>query len=638
MQNARLRLDRRNSLRGWRLATKLLIATAIAMIVLTVIIDLLVVRQVRTALEDQAKVDVTGSTNFAKYLVEGRGLPSVDANGLLMFGASSSNDFTLVDPVKRNTNAEVSIFQVKDGAVVQRATTFKNADGSRLTDVTLLGPAAEAILNGQNYTGKATILGQDYLTHYAVINDTAGKPIGAAFSGKPSAFISQQTSQITTAVILVSLALLGLSLVAVFLVITRVVTRPLGELEAAAGRIGAGDYDVRAPVESDDELGRVARAVNGMVDQITSSARQQSEQSNTMQNQIVKLLDEVSSVAEGDLTVEAEVTADALGAVADSFNYMIVELRGIIGRVNNATQQVGNSTDEILATTDVLSRSAEQQAARIADTSTAVEEMAVSIQQVSENAAISAQVAREARATVGTGSKAVAATIEGMSRIREQVQDTAGKIEQLGASSQEIGAIVSLIQEVADQTELLALNAAIEAAMAGEHGRGFAVVAEEVRRLAERTATASQQIALLVKGIQADTSEAIAAMNAGTNEVSAGARLASEAGQALTRIDATAVQLSELIEAISLAAEQQARASAGIARAMGEISSVTTSTTAGTQQAAASVASLAALADDLRSSVAAFRLDTEDRTVEQEALYGRKSLGSRDEGLVGAAR
>jgi methyl-accepting chemotaxis protein len=639
MQNARLRLDRRNSLRGWRLATKLLIATALVMIVLTVIINVLVVRQVRTALEEQAAVDVTGSTNFLKYLIEQRGAPSVNSQGVLEFGASSSNDFTMVDAVKRNTRAESSIFQVVNNAVVQRATTFQNADRSRMTEATLLGPAAEAILRGENYTGTATLLGQDYITHYVAIKDSDGKPIGAAFSGKPSAFIAQQTSQITNAITLVSVLVLALSLGALFLVITRVVTRPLGELEAAAGRIGAGDYDVRAPVESDDELGRVAQAVNGMVDQITSTSREQAEQSNAMQSQIVKLLDEVSSVAEGDLTVEAEVTADALGAVADSFNYMIVELRGIIGRVNNATQQVGNSTDEILATTDVLSRSAEQQAARIADTSTAVEEMAVSIQQVSENAAISAQVAREARATVSTGSKAVAATIEGMSRIREQVQDTAGKIEQLGASSQEIGAIVSLIQEVADQTELLALNAAIEAAMAGEHGRGFAVVAEEVRRLAERTAAASQQIALLVKGIQADTGEAIAAMNAGTNEVSAGAKLAAEAGQSLTRIDATALQLSELIEAISLAAEQQARASAGIARAMGEISSVTTSTTAGTQQAASSVAALAALADDLRSSVATFRLDTDaDRLAEQEAMYGRKGQGLRDEGLVGAAR
>ena len=348
----------------------------------------------------------------------------------------------------------------------------------------------------------------------------------------------------------------------------------------------------------------------------------------------MQLLDEVSAVAEGDLTVEAEVSSGSLGAVADSFNYMTAELRQIVGRVNEATQQVGNSTDEILATTDVLSRSAEQQASRIADTSTAVEEMAVSIQQVSENAALSAQVAREARATVGVGSKAVTATITGMERIRDQVQETAGKIEQLGASSQEIGAIVSLIQEVADQTELLALNAAIEAAMAGEHGRGFAVVAEEVRRLAERTSTASQQIAILVKGIQSDTSEAITAMATGTNEVNAGTRLAAEAGQALTRIDTTALQLAELIESISLAAEQQARASAGIARAMGEISSVTTSTTAGTQQAAASVAGLAALADDLRSSVAAFRLEME----EQSRAESYPTAGAGHKELVGAGR
>jgi twitching motility protein PilJ len=259
----------------------------------------------------------------------------------------------------------------------------------------------------------------------------------------------------------------------------------------------------------------------------------------------------------------------------------------------------------------VLNRSAQQQAARIADTSTAVEEMAVSIQQVSENAAISAQVARAAREAADDGTQAVNATAAGMGRIRDQVQETAKKIERLSASSQEIGAIVALIKDVADQTGVLALNAAIRAAAAGEHGKGFAVVAEEVRRLSERTTTASAQIAALVKGIQAETGEAIMAMAEGTQEVMTGANLADEAGRALGRIDATATQLAELIEAISLAAEQQARASAGIARAMGEISGITTGTTAGTQQAAASVASLATLAGDLRESVAAFRLGTE---------------------------
>ncbi len=628
-------LERLKAAQSWRVATKLLLTTAIVMLALTVAIDLLVVRQVRNALEDQTAIDVTGSTNSLKYLLDQRGAPSVGFTGELSFGVWSANDYSVVDAVKRSTRAETAVFQITDTQIVQRATTFQNADGSRMSGTVLEGPAADALKRGDDFIGKIPLVGQQYIANYVVVKDGAGKPIGAVFAGKPNTFIDQQTSQITGAIAMVSLFLLCGGLALIFLLVSRVITRPLKELEVAAERITAGDYDVRMPVRNDDELGQVARTVNTMIGRVTDNARIQETQNQDMQRQIVKLLDEVSSVAEGDLTVQAEVSADALGAVADSFNYMIAELREVIGRVNGATQQVGASTDEILATTDILSRSTEQQAARIADTSTAVEEMAVSIQQVSENAAISAQVAREARATVEIGSRAVSATITGMERIREQVRDTSGKIEQLGASSQEIGAIVSLIQEVADQTELLALNAAIEAAMAGDHGRGFAVVAEEVRRLAERTAAASQQIAVLVKGIQADTAEAIAAMATGTSEVNSGAKLASEAGQSLVRIDSTALQLSELIEAISLAAEQQARASAGIARAMGEISSVTTSTTAGTQQAASSVASLAVLADDLRASVAAFRLDAAPQAPAAPAPQAQ--VARRGE-LAGAAR
>ncbi len=392
----------------------------------------------------------------------------------------------------------------------------------------------------------------------------------------------------------------------------RQITRPVGQMQRVARQIGDGDYSSRIPVTGTDQFASLGRTVNTMVDQIVTNARQQEEQNAALQTQIVRLLEEVSSVAEGDLTVEAEVSDSALGAVADSFNYMITELRQVIGRVNGATQQVSNSTDEILTTTDNLSRSAEQQAASIADTSTAIEEMAVSIQQVSENAAISAQVAREARDAAEDGAQAVTATAAGMGRIRDQVQETSKKIERLASSSQEIGTIMALIKDVADQTSVLALNAAIRAAAAGEHGKGFAVVAEEVRQLAERTTTASAQIEALVKGIQAETGEAMVAMVEGTQEVLVGAGLADEAGRALARIDTTSAQLAELIEAISLAAEQQARASGGIARAMGEISGLTTSTTAGTQQAVASVAALAALADDLRASVAAFRLGTDE--------------------------
>ena len=418
--------------------------------------------------------------------------------------------------------------------------------------------------------------------------------------------VTQQTNNFILVALLAAVIALGLAVL-----IVRQLTRPLNRMTFSARRIADGDYTVRVPVSGGGQFANLGQTMNLMVDQITDNARKQEQENASLQRQIVQLLDEVGSVAEGDLTTEAEVHDGALGAVADSFNYMITELRGIIGRVNSATQQVGASTDEILTTTDNLSRSAEQQAARIADTSTAIEEMAVSIQQVSENAAISAQVAREARSSAEVGAQAVVATVAGMTRIRQQVQETAKKIKRLGEVSQEIGQAVQLIEEIARRTNRLALNAAIQAAMAGEHGKGFAVVAEEVRRLAERTSTATGQIADLVGAIQSETAGAVIAMEDGTREVVAGSRLADDAGRSLEAIDQIVDQLAELIEAISLAAEQQARASSGIARAMGELSTVTQGTASGSQQAATSVAALAALADDLRESVAAFRLDAD---------------------------
>ncbi len=599
------------AIRDWRVATKLLIVTALVMIGLTVVINVLVVRQVRTTLESQLTSEVTSANRFLKFLTDQKGSATLRDGKLEFGGWAAASNFTLVDQTKDLTGAEATMFQIIDGEFVRLATTVQQADGTRAIGTKLQGDAASALKAGRDYRGTNVILGRDYITSYVLILDTAGRPVGALFAGTSVAPIAQQEARITATVALASLVILLASLALLFVLLSRLVTRPLKALETAAERVTGGDYAVRVPVGSKDELGQVSRGFNTMIDQITLTSRGQEAQNAAMQTQIVRLLEEVSSVAEGDLTVEAEVSGGALGAVADSFNYMIAELRQIVGRVNGATQQVGRSTDEILATTDVLNRAAQQQAARIADTSTAVEEMAVSIQQVSENAAVSARVAREARDSAKIGTGAVAATVIGMGRIRDQVLETARKIERLDTSSQQIGTIVALIKDVADQTSVLALNAAIRAAAAGEHGKGFTVVAEEVRRLAERTTTASRQIEALVKGIQAETREAIAAMTDGTREVVAGTSLVDEAGRALAQIDATASQLAELIETISLAAEQQARASTGIARAMHEVSSLTTGTTAGTQQAAASVAALATLADDLRESVATFRLGDE---------------------------
>ncbi len=372
-------------------------------------------------------------------------------------------------------------------------------------------------------------------------------------------------------------------------------------------QINVGNLQARAPVVSRDELGTMATSLNSMLDS-TLTLIQSREERDRIQGSIRKLLDEVSGVAEGDLTGEAEVTPDVTGAIADSFNVMIVELRRVIGEVRDTTLQVSSSASEIQTTTEHLAQGSEQQALQIVDTTAAVDEMAVSMQQVSETSAQAAAVAEQALTNARTGTDSVGKTIAGMNAIRGQVQETSRRIKRLGESSQEIGEIVQLIGDIADRTSILALNASIQAAMAGEAGRGFAVVAEEVERLAERSAEATKRIGTLIKAIQSETVEAVSAMEATTREVVAGSSVANEAGRALGEIEAVSNRLSELIQSISMASKQQARGSESVARSMSEISEVTQQTSAGTKQAAVAIRNLAELADELRESLDRFRL------------------------------
>jgi twitching motility protein PilJ len=364
----------------------------------------------------------------------------------------------------------------------------------------------------------------------------------------------------------------------------------------------------RLPEGGQDEIADMARSLNSVLDKLLPVMEERRRETLALQASICKLLEEVSGVAEGDLTKEAEVTADATGAIADSFNYMLEQLRAVIGNVQAATRLVSSQATEIRSTATHLVHGTEAQAEQIVNTSAAIAEMSASVQQVSENAGQSSTVAQQALANAKQGNEAVQNTIRGMDRIRAQVQETAKRVKRLGESSQEIGQIIQLIDDIADRTSILALNASIQAAMAGEAGRGFAVVAGEVERLAERSTEATKKIATLVKTIQGETGEAAAAMEKGIQDVVEGSQLANQAGRALAEIESVSNKLAELIQTISLASRQQARGSEALAQSMGDISQITQQTASGTKQASASVERLANLVAELRDSVSAFKL------------------------------
>jgi methyl-accepting chemotaxis protein len=411
------------------------------------------------------------------------------------------------------------------------------------------------------------------------------------------------TTRLALGTVLVAIAVVGWGAYG----LSRLFTRQVEKIQLLFKNVNAGNFDARVEVLSNDELGQMARNLNGMLDTLLALVQTQEER-NALQASIEKLRAEVADVAEGDLTVEAEITPDLTGPIADSFNIMIAELRNIISNVQEATVEVSTSANEIRATTEFLAQGSETQAAQIVDTAAAIDEMTVAVQQVSHNATISATVAEQAQANAKQGAQAVRDTIEGMNRIRDQVQETAKRIKRLGERAQEIGEIVQVIREIAKRTSILALNASLEAATAGEAGRGFAVVAEDVKRLAERSTNATRQIADLIQAMQNETNEAVAAMEDGTREVVEGSQLANQAGHTLDEIETVSNRLAELIQSISQTSQQQARGSESVARSMGEIADVTQQTAAGTKQTAVLISRLAGLADGLRASVSTFKL------------------------------
>src|SRR6516164_6354186 len=447
------------------------------------------------------------------------------------------------------------------------------------------------ILNG---VALFTVLGLAY---------SAGRQVGGGEPFEPAGLV------------LPAIVALGMSIVLAWR-LGGAILSPVSELAEFSERLAAGDAKARADVTSSDEFGYIAENLNRAVAKVSKASSNQ-EASESLQRSITDLLAVINQVARGDLTLRGKVTNDALGNVADSINYMLDNFTKVLERVRKAAMEVAVSANNILLAADEMQAGATQQDQEITNTSSAVEELTVSMKQVSNNAEASAEAARRALDAAEQGNRAVRDTLDGMQRIRSSVQATAKKIKSLGDRSLEISEIINVINDITEQTNLLALNAAIEAARAGDAGRGFAVVADEVRKLAEHSRSATKDIAALIKAIQAETNEAVVVMEDGTKEVEAGATLADQAGRALDAISSVVRQSAELVQEISLASKQQVRGTEGVAHAMQIISNITRQTSQGTRGTVATVSQLVKLSDQLNEALAQFRANSKGAAPEE---------------------
>jgi twitching motility protein PilJ len=348
--------------------------------------------------------------------------------------------------------------------------------------------------------------------------------------------------------------------------------------------------------------------VNTSAHRISRELRKQAEQNERNQTAILRLLDELSNLADGDLTVQATVTEDITGAIADSINYAIEALRELVATINRTAITLDSGAKQTLASAGHLAKASVAQSKQVVSASESAAAMAQSVEEVSGNAERSSDVARHAVDISHKGGDAVRRTIDGMNAIRETIQETSKRIKRLGESSQEIGNIVELINDIAEQTNILALNASIQASMAGEAGRGFAVVADEVQRLAERAANATKQIEVLVRTIQADTNEAVVSMERSTTDVVGGALLAENAGAALEEIEQVSNQIASLVQNISASARHQTGSAQDIARNMQVLREISAQTAENSAATTNSIGKLAQLSTLLRKSVSGFRL------------------------------
>jgi methyl-accepting chemotaxis protein len=446
---------------------------------------------------------------------------------------------------------------------------------------------------------------------------------------------SNQIGMITLGTVIAILAT-AMVVITIGYIINLTITRPLRQLANLTKRISKGDTTARVKINSRDEIYIVANSMNNMLDNIVRLIQETQAQRDNLQAQVEKLVSEVSGVGEGDLRVQAEVTADALGVLADSFNYMVEELGNLVIRVKTVAREVEQTTSQLIDGMTQLVEEDDMQIRQISEAAVEVEQMAEASRRVAERAQLLHNVAVEARKDAQGGREAVEMAVAGMGRIHENVQATAKKVQVLGDRSREINNIVEAISSIAHQTNRLALDAAIQAAMAGEHGKGFGAVAADIRRLAERAKEQASNVTRIVRSVREDIGAVAVAMQDTERETEAGARLTQEAGSALETVFAVIEQQAHEIETINQMANQQLESSSSVVQIMHSVSEATQRSSTTTREAAQAMGRLARLVERLRASVEAFKLNEDqsylsttgftDALTVQDGVEGQQSL------------
>lgn len=437
------------------------------------------------------------------------------------------------------------------------------------------------------------------------------EPVIARFLQTAVANEKQATEKLEETTRLIFITVIGVGVVALILgliIAVRIsngLTKQLNLIVNLLDEIGMGNFSERTEVVSKDELGTMAVALNAMLDNITVLIQSQAER-DAIQESIMKLLEEISALTEGDLTSRAEVTEDMTGAIADSFNAMTEQFSDIIQKVKSTTASVGDTSTEVSTLTMALAQRNIDQSQKVASAINAINEMAESIREVSSNAQESANVSEMSRNNAREGAEAVQKTTAAMKEIREQINETARSIKRLGESSMEIGNVVQIIDDISDRTSILALNASIQAAMAGDAGHGFAVVADEVQRLAESSSNSTKQIEALIKNIQAEIKNVSSRMDESIGKVVLGSQLADGAREKLQQIEEVSNRLADLIESITSATNEQVEVSESITSTMQEVGEVSRESSLSSQETAERMDQLLKTATELREAVDVF--------------------------------